>query len=54
LAGQPAETVATERGAYPTFYEGVADAVRGDGPAPVDPHDALDVVRIIEEAHRLQ
>lgn len=54
LSGQATATVATERGGYPSFYEGVASAVRGVGPAPVDARDALDVVRIIEEAHRLQ
>ena len=44
------ETVATERGRYLSFYEGVAAAVRGEGPAPVDPADARDGLRIIEAA----
>ena len=54
LGGRAPTTVATERGAYPCFYEGVATAVRGEGPAPVDPHHALEVVQIIEEAHGWQ
>ena len=44
--------VPTERGNYPAFYAGVAAAIRGDGPSPVDPLDALEVVRIIERIHR--
>ena len=44
--------VATERGNYPAFYAGVATAIRGNGPSPVDPRDALAVVRIIERIHR--
>jgi predicted dehydrogenase len=44
--------VPTERGDYPAFYAGVAAAIRGDGPSPVDPLDALEVVRIIERIHR--
>lgn len=41
-------SVPTERGNYPAFYQGVAAAVRGTGPVPVAPHDALEVVRILE------
>jgi scyllo-inositol 2-dehydrogenase (NADP+) len=44
------ETVATERGRYLSFYEGVAAAIRGEGPVPVDPADARDGLRIIEAA----
>jgi scyllo-inositol 2-dehydrogenase (NADP+) len=44
------ETVATERGRYLTFYEGVAAAVRGEGPVPVDPANARDGLRVIEAA----
>ncbi|MEO6826517.1 MAG: Gfo/Idh/MocA family oxidoreductase [Microbacteriaceae bacterium] len=42
----------TERGDYPGFYAAVAAAVREEGPSPVDPREALEVVRIIERIHR--
>ncbi|GAB3534302.1 Gfo/Idh/MocA family oxidoreductase [Arthrobacter tecti] len=45
---QPPVIVPTERGNYPAFYQGVAEAVRGTGPAPVDPRDALEVVKVLE------
>ena len=43
--------VPAERGAYPEFYRRLATALRGDGPVPVDPADAVAVLRIIEEVH---
>ncbi|TBN56947.1 oxidoreductase [Glaciihabitans arcticus] len=43
----------TEKGDYPAFYEEVAAAIRTGAPAPVDPRDALEVLRIIERAHAL-
>jgi hypothetical protein len=43
--GRTRSVVPTERGDYPAFYTGVAAAIRGDGPVPVDPLDALEVVR---------
>lgn len=45
--------VPTEAGNYPAFYEGVAASIRDGAPAPVDPRDSLEVVRIIERAHAL-
>ncbi|MBX3100022.1 MAG: Gfo/Idh/MocA family oxidoreductase [Salinibacterium sp.] len=45
--------VPTEAGNYPAFYEGVAASIRDGAPSPVDPRDALEVVRIIERAHAL-
>ncbi|MDO5736416.1 MAG: Gfo/Idh/MocA family oxidoreductase [Propionibacteriaceae bacterium] len=53
LSDGEAERIPTLRGDYPAFYSGVAAAVRGEAEPPVDPHDALEVVRIIEWAHRL-
>jgi scyllo-inositol 2-dehydrogenase (NADP+) len=44
------EMVATERGRYLTFYEGIAAAMRGAAPVPVEPADARDGLRIIEAA----
>jgi scyllo-inositol 2-dehydrogenase (NADP+) len=43
----------TERGDYPAFYTGVAAAIRDGAPSPVNPRDALEVVRIMERAHAL-
>lgn len=45
------DTLAPMRGNYPAFYQGVARAVRGEAPVPVDPQDARDVVALIEAAH---
>ncbi|MFM9877313.1 MAG: Gfo/Idh/MocA family oxidoreductase [Rhodoglobus sp.] len=45
--------VPTEPGNYPAFYAGVAAAILDGAPAPVDPRDALEVVRILERAHTL-
>ena len=47
------ETVPTEPGDYPAFYAGVADSILTGAPAPVDPRDSLEVIRIIERAHAM-
>jgi scyllo-inositol 2-dehydrogenase (NADP+) len=39
-------------GAWPEFYRQVVDAVRGVGPPPVDPEDAVTGLRLIEAARR--
>ncbi|KQV24887.1 Gfo/Idh/MocA family oxidoreductase [Yonghaparkia sp. Root332] len=44
--------VPTEAGDYPAFYAGVAASIRHGAPMPVDARDALETVRLIEEAHR--
>ena len=44
------ETLPTVPGRYLSFYEAVAAAIRGEGPAPVDPADALTGLRLIELA----
>jgi scyllo-inositol 2-dehydrogenase (NADP+) len=45
-------TVATERGRYLTFYEGVAGAILDGAPVPVDPRDARNGLLLIDLAHR--
>jgi predicted dehydrogenase len=50
-AGDEQHPVETLPGDYPAFYRGLAEAIRGDGPLPVDPADSLAVLAIIEEAH---
>jgi scyllo-inositol 2-dehydrogenase (NADP+) len=42
--------VPTDAGAYERFYEGVRDAVRGEGPPPVDPADAVAALEVIDAA----
>ena len=51
--GDSLSPVPTEAGTYPSFYEGVAASILEGAPSPVDPKDALEVVRIIERAHAL-
>jgi predicted dehydrogenase len=48
----------TERGAYPEFYRLLADKINDGGaasslPAPVDPADAVEVLKLIERARTL-
>lgn len=45
------EAVHPEAGDYPAFYRGFAAAVHGEGPAPVDPAEAIAVLEIIERIH---
>jgi predicted dehydrogenase len=42
--------VPTERGNYAAFYGGVAAAIRGEAPPPVDIVDAIRVLAVIEAA----
>lgn len=51
--GDDLTPVPTEAGDYPAFYAGVAASILDGAPAPVDPRDALEVVRIVERAHAL-
>lgn len=51
--GDDLSAVPTEAGDYPAFYAGVADSILRGAPAPVDPRESLEVVRIIERAHVL-
>lgn len=51
--GDDLTPVPTEVGAYPAFYAGLATSILTGAPAPVDPREALEVVRIIERAHAL-
>ena len=39
-----------EPGRYTLFYDDVAEWARGDGPAPVDPWDAVRVMEVLEQA----
>ena len=44
--------VPTEAGAYQQFYAGVVAALRTGAPAPVDPHDAVEALEVIEAARQ--
>jgi predicted dehydrogenase len=44
--------VETEAGAYQRFYAGLAAALRDGGPPPVDPGDAVAVLRVLDAARR--
>jgi scyllo-inositol 2-dehydrogenase (NADP+) len=48
--GATVRRVPSERGDYPAFYAGVAEALRDGGPPPVDPRDAVRVLEVIDAA----
>ena len=49
-AGAGLRRIRPVAGDYPAFYASVRDALAGGGPMPVDPSDAVEVLRIIEAA----
>ena len=50
--GDAGETVPTRPGAWNTFYPAFAAAVRGQGPVPVDPRDAVATATVLDAARR--
>jgi scyllo-inositol 2-dehydrogenase (NADP+) len=52
MRGEASAPVRSENGAWPRFYEQVGLALRGEGPMPVDPRDAVNVLEILERAIR--
>ena len=44
--------VASERGDWPRFYALLVRALRDGDPPPVDPHDAVATLRVLEAARR--
>ncbi|SDL54703.1 Predicted dehydrogenase [Geodermatophilus siccatus] len=50
--GDDGVVVPTERGRWDTFYPAFAAAVRGQGPVPVDPRDAVATARVLDAARR--
>jgi predicted dehydrogenase len=52
VRGDERETVPTERGRWDTFYPAFAGAVRGQGPVPVDPRDAVATATVLDAARR--
>jgi predicted dehydrogenase len=51
-AGGGAEVHPTLAGAYQRYYAGVADALRGRGPVPVEARDAVASLTVLEAARR--
>ncbi|SNS04499.1 Predicted dehydrogenase [Geodermatophilus pulveris] len=50
--GDEGVVVPTERGRWDTFYPAFAAAVRGQGPVPVDPRDAVATATVLDAARR--
>jgi predicted dehydrogenase len=50
--GDGGEPVPTERGRWDTFYPAFARAVRGLGPVPVEPRDAVATATVLDAARR--
>jgi predicted dehydrogenase len=50
--GASSSVVESERGRWDTFYPSFAAAVRGTGPVPVDPRDAVATARVLDAARR--
>ncbi len=46
------EYIKSERGNYNDYYHGIYEAIRNNKPVPVDPEDALNVIKIIEAAYK--
>jgi len=46
------QEVRSEAGCYQLFYAGVAAALRGEAPLPVDPEGAISALQVIEAARR--
>ncbi len=50
--GASSTVVPSERGRWDMFYPAFAAAVRGTGPVPVDPRDAVATARVLDAARR--
>ncbi len=48
--GKTGAPVRSERGAWDTYYPAFAAAVRGEGPLPVDPRDAIRTMDVLDAA----
>lgn len=51
-SGDETQSIPTEVGSYQQFYEGVAAALSGAAPPPVDPADAVAALEVIDAARR--
>jgi scyllo-inositol 2-dehydrogenase (NADP+) len=52
VTGDDSVPVPSERGDWPRFYALLERALRDGTPPPVDPHDAVATLRVLDEARR--
>ena len=52
ITGERSVPLTPERGAWQRFYEQLALALAGQGPVPVDPHDAVAALSLLDAARR--
>ncbi len=52
VSGEQSTPVPSERGDWPQFYALLVGALRDGDPPPVDPHDAVATLRVLEAARR--
>lgn len=52
VRGAESQAVPSERGDWPAFYRGCVTALRDDAPPPVDPDDAVRVLRVLDAARQ--
>jgi scyllo-inositol 2-dehydrogenase (NADP+) len=52
VSGEQSTPVPSEHGDWPRFYALLVRALRDGGPPPVDPHDAVATLRVLEAARR--
>jgi scyllo-inositol 2-dehydrogenase (NADP+) len=52
VSGEDSVPVPSERGDWPKFYALLVGALRDGGLPPVDPHDAVATLRVLEAARR--
>jgi predicted dehydrogenase len=52
VSGEDSVPVPSERGDWPRFYTLLLGALRDSDPPPVDPHDAVATLRVLEAARR--
>jgi scyllo-inositol 2-dehydrogenase (NADP+) len=52
VAGERSVPVPPEAGAWPRFYAELRDALTSGGPPPVDPHDAVATLKVLEAARQ--
>ncbi|WP_354702159.1 scyllo-inositol 2-dehydrogenase (NADP(+)) IolW [Paraconexibacter sp. AEG42_29] len=50
--GEQGEPVPSERGRWDSFYPAFGAAVRGEGPVPVDPQDAITALTVLDAIRR--
>ena len=52
MRGDERRSIETAHGDWPAFYHRLAQAIVDGQPPPVDPHDAVAVLEVLEAARR--